>query len=143
MAMLTDQELQALLNTLNAPYVVEHVDGDAVSLRLTGANAQTRPGGTVSGLALMALADGTAWATLLCRIGINVAVVSTSLYIDFLRPPEPADVVGEGSILRSGRSLSVMEVSMRSAGSRDLVAKAHVTYAIPKRTEGASSAIST
>lgn len=143
MAMLTDQELQALLDSVNAPYVVENVDDDSVSLRLTGANVHIRPGGTVSGPALMALADGTAWATLLCRIGINLAAVSTSLHIDFLRPPEPADVVGEGSILRSGKSLSVIEVSMRSTGSGDLVAKAQVTYAIPRRTEAGSSTIGT
>lgn len=141
--MLTDQELQALLDAVNAPYVVEHVDDDAVSLPLKGANAHISPGGTVSGPALMALADGTAWATLLCRIGTNLAAGSTSLHVDFLRPPEPADVVGEGSILRSGKSPSVIEDRCDPPEAGTLWPKPKVTCAIPKRTEGGSSAIST
>lgn len=139
MAALSASELQALLENVNAPYAVESIDGDTVSLRLAGANAHVRPGGTVSGPALMALADGTAWATLLCRIGINLAVVSTSLHIDFLRRPEVADVLGEGVILRLGKSLAVIEVSMRSVGGQDLMAKAQVTYALPTQAKSGST----
>lgn len=133
MAAMTASELQALLDEVEAPYTVESVSDDAVSLRLPGANAHIRPGGTISGPALMSLADGTAWAALLCRIGRNMVAVSTSLHIDFLRRPEPADVVGEGLVLRLGKSLAVIEVAVRSAG--DLVAKAQVTYALPRAVD--------
>jgi uncharacterized protein (TIGR00369 family) len=139
MAAMTAVELQVLLDEVDAPYIVEGINDDVVSLRLPGANAHIRPGGTVSGPALMALADGTAWAALLCRIGINMAAVSTSLHIDFLRRPDAADVVGEGLILRLGKSLAVIEVAMHSAGDRALVAKAQVTYALPRQPERGSS----
>lgn len=59
-----------------------------------------------------------------------MVAVSTSLHIDFLLRPEPADVVGEGLVLRLGKSLAVIEVAMLSAG--DFVAKAQVTYALPR-----------
>ena len=62
--------LQRLLDQVEAPYTVDEVtpDGD-VRLRLPVANAHIRPGGTVSGPALMALADGGAWSALLSASG--------------------------------------------------------------------------
>ena len=57
--------------------------------------------------------------------------VSTSLHIDFLRKPDREDLVADGVVLRLGRSLAVIDVSIRSARAEKLVAKAQVTYAIP------------
>ena len=57
--------------------------------------------------------------------------VSTSLHIDFLRKPDPDDLIAEGVVLRLGRTLAVIDVAIRSAGTERLVAKAQVTYAIP------------
>jgi uncharacterized protein (TIGR00369 family) len=124
--------LQSLLDQVEAPYTVDAVteDGD-VRLRLPVANAHIRPGGTVSGPALMALADGAAWSALLSKRGPDKSPVSTSLHIDFLYRPEPADVVADGVVLRLGKTLAVIEVSIRSTEANRLVAKAQVTYAIP------------
>jgi uncharacterized protein (TIGR00369 family) len=124
--------LQDLLTRVEAPYTVDHVGDDGVRLRLPLANSHIRPGGTVSGPALMALADGTAWATILSIIGPVLSVVSTSLHIDFLRRPEAADVVAEGHLLRLGTTLAVVDVALRSSKDQDLVAKAQVTYSIPR-----------
>jgi uncharacterized protein (TIGR00369 family) len=124
--------LQRLLHQVEAPYTVDDVTPDgAVRLRLPVAKAHIRPGGTVSGPALMALADGAAWAALLTQRGPDMSPVSTSLHIDFLRRPEPADVVADGAVLRLGKAIAVMEVSIRSTEPNRLVAKAQVTYAIP------------
>ena len=123
--------LQHLLAQVDAPYSVDDVVDRGVRLRLAASNAHIRPGGTISGPALMALADGTAWVVVLSQIGPAVAAVSTSLHIDFLRKPEPVDVVADGDVLRMGKSLAVIEVSIRSAETEVLVAKAQVTYAIP------------
>jgi uncharacterized protein (TIGR00369 family) len=124
--------LQRVLDQVESPYTVDEVkeQGD-VRLRLPVANAHIRPGGTISGPALMAMADGAAWATVLSHRGPDMSPVSTSLHIDFLRKPDPVDLVADGVILRLGRNLAVIEVSIRSAGTEKLVAKAQVTYAIP------------
>jgi len=125
--------LRGLLDEVAAPYDVDELDESGVRLRLPAARAHIRPGGTISGPALMALADATAWAALLSRIGPVVSAVSTSLHIDFLRRPRPGDVLADGRILRLGRSLAVMDVSMRLLGDDEPVAAARVTYAIPRR----------
>jgi acyl-coenzyme A thioesterase PaaI-like protein len=68
--------LQRLLHQVEAPYTVDDVTPDgAVRLRLPVAKAHIRPGGTVSGPALMALADGAAWAALLTQRGPDMSPV--------------------------------------------------------------------
>jgi acyl-coenzyme A thioesterase PaaI-like protein len=79
----------------------------------------------------MALADAAAWLAVLAQIGPVVMAVSTSLHIDFLRKPELVDVVADGHLIKLGKSLGVTDVSLRSVGRDDLVAKALVTYSIP------------
>ncbi|MHB8670528.1 MAG: PaaI family thioesterase [Acidimicrobiales bacterium] len=115
------------------PMIVEEVADWGVRIRLRVTGMHSRPGGTVSGPALMALADTAAWAAVIARIGPVALAVTTSLHIDFLRKPPLLDVVAEGRLLKLGRRLGVTDVSLWSAGSGsgDLVAKAQVTYSIP------------
>jgi len=115
------------------PYLVEDAAPWGVRLRLPITSLHARPGGTVSGPALMALADSAAWLAVLAQIGPVALAVTTSLHIDFLRKPALVDVVGEGRLLKLGKSLAVVDVAMRSDGHDDLVAKAQVTYSIPPR----------
>lgn len=113
--------------------VVEEVADWGVRLRLPVTAAHERPGGTVSGPALMALADSTAWLAVIAEIGPVPLAVTTSLHIDFLRRPRLVDVVAEGRLLKLGRRLAVADVALRSDGDEPLVAKAQVTYSIPPR----------
>ena len=124
-------ELQQLLDQVGAPYEVAGVTGSTVTLRLPVANAHVRPGGTISGPALMTIADAVAWCAVLAQIGPVVAAVSTSLHIDFLRRPPLVDVVADGTVIKLGKTLAVIDVAICSSGADDLVAKAQVTYAIP------------
>ena len=114
-------------------YVVEVSEDWGVRLRLPAAALLDRPGGTVAGPTLMALADSTAWMTVCARIGPVALSVTTSLHIDFLQRPELVDLVAEGRLLKLGRRLAVTDVGIRSEGRDELVAKAQVTYSIPPR----------
>ena len=118
------------------PYVVEEAADWGVRLRLPVSALTERPGGTVSGPSLMALADSAAWLAVLAQIGPVALSVTTSLHIDFLRKPAMADVTAEGRLLKLGRSLAVIAVSMWNTGDgapgeSPLVAQAQVTYFIP------------
>ncbi len=115
------------------PFVVCEAANWGVRLRLPVTEAHERPGGTVSGPALMALADCGAWLAIVAQIGPVALSVTTSLHIDFLRKPSMVDVEAEGRLLKLGRRLGVVDVTMRSVGSEDIVAKAQVTYSIPPR----------
>jgi uncharacterized protein (TIGR00369 family) len=111
--------------------IVEAVSDEGVRLRLPVTAKESRPGGTVRGPALMALADAAAWLAVVAQIGPVALSVTTSLHIDFLRKPALVDLVAEGTILKLGRRLAVVDVALRSVGATDLVAKAQVTYSIP------------
>ncbi len=105
-------------------------DGTA-TLRMHFNPSLIRPGGTVAGPALMALADVTLYAVVLGLIGRVELAVTTNLTINFLRKPGPADVLAEGRVLKLGKRLAVAECSLRSVGGDDLVAHVTGTYSIP------------
>jgi uncharacterized protein (TIGR00369 family) len=112
-------------------YVLDEVDAVRVIARIRADGVTLRPGGTISGPTLMALADSAAYCQVLAHIGPVALAVTSSLNMTFLRKPEPADVIGEATFLKLGRTLAVVDVRIRSEGSADLVAQAVVTYAIP------------
>ncbi|MCU1374948.1 MAG: PaaI family thioesterase [Actinomycetia bacterium] len=116
----------------NAPraHRVAEVTDRGVTLHLPIGPEHERPGGTVSGPAMMGLVDAAAWLATLSRIGPVALAVTSSLTINFLRkPPLTADLWADAELLKLGRRLSVTEVRVRSDDV--LVAQATVTYAIP------------
>jgi uncharacterized protein (TIGR00369 family) len=102
-----------------------------LELRMPYRDAMLRPGGTISGPALMSLADTGAYYLILANIGRVALAVTTSLNINFMRKPRPEDVFAVARMLKLGRQLAVVEVNMRSASSDEIVAQATVTYSIP------------
>jgi uncharacterized protein (TIGR00369 family) len=114
--------------------VVDSV-GEGVATVSYAVTAQDlRPGGTVSGPVLMAVADIALYIAVLGAIGIVPLAVTTSLNFNFLRKPAAhSDIIAHCKLLKVGRALAVGEVSLYSAGSDALVAHAVGTYSIPPR----------
>jgi uncharacterized protein (TIGR00369 family) len=75
-----------------------------------------RPGGTISGPTMMALADFAMYVGLLASIGPVPLAVTTNLNINFLRRPDARDLIAECRLLKLGKRLAVGEVSIRSDG---------------------------
>ena len=90
-----------------------------------------RPGGTLSGPTMMALADFAMYVAVLASIGPVPLAVTTNLSINFLRKPGAADLLAEAKLMKLGKRLAVGEVEIWSAGSVELVAHATSTYSIP------------
>jgi uncharacterized protein (TIGR00369 family) len=93
-----------------------------------------RPGGTISGPTMMALADFAMYVGVLASIGPVPLAVTTNLNINFLRRPAAADLVAECRLLKLGKRLAVGEVTIRSDGTDDPVAHVTATYSIPGST---------
>lgn len=93
---------------------------------------ELRPGGTVSGPVLMAVADVALYVAILGEIGIIPLAVTTSLTINFLRKPAGhGRIIGVCKLIKVGRSLAVGEVTLYSEGSSEAVAHVVGTYSIP------------
>jgi uncharacterized protein (TIGR00369 family) len=92
-----------------------------------------RPGGTVSGPVLMALADVSIYIAILASIGWVPLAVTTNLNINFLKKPAPGPLIAEVKLLKIGKRLAVGDIAIHSEGEDDLVAHATATYSIPPR----------
>jgi uncharacterized protein (TIGR00369 family) len=90
-----------------------------------------RPGGTISGPTMMALADFAMYVGVLASIGPVPLAVTTNLNINFLRKPEARDLIAECRVLKLGKRLAVGEVNIHSEGLDELVAHVTSTYSIP------------
>lgn len=113
-------------------FVVERADDTGVDLRMRVKPQNLRPGGTVSGPTIFALADVAVYLAILSRIGPKALTVTTSASIDFLRKPAAAtDLIGTARLLKLGRVLAVGDVLIYSDGMPDPVARASLTYSIP------------
>lgn len=112
-------------------YEIESVGYGVSRLRLMVRDEHLRPGGTVSGPAMMSLADIGLYVALLGAIGRVKFAVTTNLSINFLRRPDARDVVAESRYLKIGRTLAVGESELRLAGSDEVVAHVVATYSIP------------
>src|SRR5215212_11879996 len=114
-------------------YHVEAVGPLSARLRLAYHERHIRPGGTLSGPAMMALADLALYVAILANIGPVGLAVTTNLAFNFLRKPGPRDLIAECRLMKLGKRLAVGEVSVMSDGSTDLVCHATGTYSIPGR----------
>jgi uncharacterized protein (TIGR00369 family) len=92
-----------------------------------------RPGGTISGPTMMALADFAMYVGVLASIGPVPLAVTTNLNINFLRKPEARDLVAECRLLKLGKRLAMGEVTICSDGMTEPVAHATSTYSIPAK----------
>lgn len=111
---------------------VDAVGGCGATVRKPIGVADLRPGGTVSGPTMMAVADVALYAALLGEIGIVPLAVTTSLNTNFLRKPAAdRDLLGVCRLLKVGRTLAIGEVFIYSEGQEEAVAHATGTYAIP------------
>lgn len=111
---------------------IERADGESCLIRERFHDRMLRPGGTVSGPTLMALADVAMYVVLLSAIGPVGLAVTTNLNINFLRKGTPGqDVLAAAKILKLGKRLAVGEVSLLSGTSPDPIAHVTATYSIP------------
>lgn len=117
--------------------VVTGLGQDWGEMTLQVGDEHLRPGGTVSGPVMMALADVAMYATLLGQLPRDqlsryVLAVTTSLNINFMHKPlADHDLQARCQLMKLGKRLAVGEVWIRSAGQDAVVAHSTLTYSIP------------
>lgn len=113
---------------------VEAAREGEVTVRLLVQDRHLRPGGTVSGPSMFALADVAAYMVTLAHIGPRALAVTTNCSIDFMRKPAAGvDLIAQTRLLKLGKQLSVSDVLIHSEGQEKPVARASLTYAIPPK----------
>lgn len=112
-------------------YFIEEVGPLTARMRCDYHERHLRPGGTISGPTMMALADLALYVAVLAQIGPVGLAVTTNLSFNFLRKPGQAALIGEARLLKLGKRLAVGEVALFSQGEPEMVCHATGTYSIP------------
>lgn len=118
---------QALRDGVN--YEVVKLEPEEAHIRLLAGEQQLRPGGTVSGPAMMELVDFSIYVLLLAhhKEAARLAV-TTNLAISFLRKPQPGPIVAQIRLIKHGRTLTVARGDIISEADGKLVASSEATY---------------
>lgn len=115
-------------------FLVEDLKPYELRMRMPISHKHLRPGGTVSGPSMFALADVSVYAAVLAMIGREALAVTTNISMDFMRKPAAdRDLVCDCKLLKLGRVLAVGECLIYSAGVDAPVARASMTYSIPPK----------
>jgi uncharacterized protein (TIGR00369 family) len=135
---MTAAELMGFLDRefpqITGEFAIEEVGDMRIRTRLLVGERHLRPGGTVSGPSIFALADVSVYLAILAMIGPEGLAVTTNCSIDFMRKPAAGvDLIAECRLLKLGRVLAVGEVLIFSDGISAPVARASLTYSIPPK----------
>ncbi len=110
-------------------YTIKSLEPGRTSIAYVAGNDQLRPGGTVSGPALVELVDFSVYVLLLAHHGASaVMAVTTNMQISFLRKAGPGELICGIELIKHGRTLSVADARVTSANDQRLIAHAEATY---------------
>ena len=110
---------------------LERIDYADIRIRKAFHEDHLRPGGTISGPTMMALADFAMYVAVFSAIGPQTLAVTTNLNINFLRKPAQADLLADARLMKVSKRLAVGEVTIYSDGEDEPVAHVTSTYSIP------------
>ncbi len=103
-----------------------------VVLRFTADAGDLRPGGTVSGPTLFALADLAMYAATLSAVGPVPLAVTTDATVHFLRRPPAGKLLARARLLKEGARLVVGDVLVFPEGAEaESAMHAVMTYSVP------------
>lgn len=135
---LTVKELERLLSAefprafaSQSGYAIEELWHGGARVRKRFGPHSLRPGGTIAGPTMMALADFAIYVAILGTIGWVPQAATANLSINFLKKPAARDLLAEARLLKIGKRLAVGDIAIRSEGEDELVAHATSTYSIP------------
>tara|TARA_B100001123_G_scaffold401810_1_gene488882 strand:- start:61 stop:480 length:420 start_codon:yes stop_codon:yes gene_type:complete len=135
---ITIQEIE-LLTLESLPFAVDYgfkvdsVDLGVSTVRAPYQESFLRPGGTISGPVIMGLADYALFVAILTKIGLVELAVTTNLNINFLRRPDPGDLLAVANVIKIGKRLAVGQVEVYRDGEENMVAHVTSTYSIPPK----------
>ncbi|MTI09005.1 PaaI family thioesterase [Rhodospirillaceae bacterium RKSG073] len=99
--------------------------------RLPYAQKHVRPGGTICGPAMFALADYSMWLAVLSVVGKVPLAVTTSMNINFLNKPREADLLCHTKLIKIGKRLMVGDMTLYAEGDDQPCAHVTGTYSVP------------
>ena len=125
--------VETIFPQIKGEFQIDHLDEALLIVRLLVQEHHLRPGGTISGPSMFSLADISVYLSVLAAIGPEALTVTTNCSLDFMRKPvSERDLLAHCKLLKLGKSLAVGDVLIFSDGMDKPVARATMTYSIPR-----------
>ena len=125
--------VETIFPQIKGEFQIDHLDEALLIVRLLVQEHHLRPGGTVAGPSMFSLADISVYLSVLAAIGPEALTVTTNCSLDFMRKPvSETDLLAHCKLLKLGKSLAVGDVLIYSDGMDKPVARATMTYSIPR-----------
>ena len=125
--------VETIFPQITGEFQIDLLDEAFLIVRLLVQEHHLRPGGTISGPSMFSLADISVYLSVLAAIGPEALTVTTNCSLDFMRKPKSeTDLVAHCKLLKLGKSLAVGDVLIFSDGMDKPVARATMTYSIPR-----------
>ena len=112
-------------------FVIEELRPYYVRTRTPFVEWMRRPGDLISGPALFGAADLAMYLIVLAHLGPALMAVTSDMNIRFLNRARPGDILAEGTLLKLGSKLAVLEVKLRCGDDPALVAHVTGSYSLP------------
>ena len=109
---------------------VEEIAADGVRVRLPYSDHVARPGGVVTGQAMMATADTVMVLAICEKLGRFATLATISQTTNFMRAALRRDVVAAAKVVKVGRSTIFGEVAFFADGSDDPIAQSISSFAL-------------
>jgi len=135
--LMTIEQFEEILDT-EAPFArwlgirTEDIGAGTGRVRLPYSEKYVRPGGSINGPMMLAVADIAMWVALVGLWKRGDMALSANLNISFLRPAYECDLIGEARVQRAGKRIAFMEAYVTGEG--DAEPCAHVTGRTPFRS---------
>jgi len=133
---LSKEEVSKYLNEVFPQASAYNINIDEISVgkaivSMVTKTAHLRPGNTVSGPTIFALADLALYVLILAHIGKVALAVTTNININFLNKPKAGILTAHTSFLKKGKRLIVCNVEIFSEDT--MIAHATGTYSVPAK----------
>jgi len=126
--------LHEVFPQVSSDFEIRDIQENYIEVVLLVAKRHLRPGGTVSGPSMFGLADVAAYFNVLSMIGPKALAVTTNCSIDFMRKPIfGVNLIAKSKVLKLGRGLAVTECLIFSEFDERPVARASLTYSLPRK----------
>ncbi len=112
---------------------VEDLRPGSARVRLLFKKWMLRPGNVISGPTVFTAADIAMYVCVMGHIGPELMAVTSDMTLHFLNKGKPGDLLAEARLLKLGRRLAVMDVTVcSSADPQTVVAHISGSYALPQ-----------
>ncbi|MES2488442.1 MAG: PaaI family thioesterase [Pseudomonadota bacterium] len=129
-----EQLIQMGFGAKEKMFTIENLVPGSLRLVIPYQTRMLRPGNVLSGPSLFTAADLAMYALVMSHIGPELMAVTANMNLNFLNKATPGNIIADGRLLKLGRKLAVMEVSLySSAAPETMVAHATGSYSLPSK----------